>query len=132
MKIRTLKKFLKVYKPIIEFKLPNDIGHAELHRFRSEVSRILDNKYLVFISQIPPFKINPPDVTKISLEQFKKDWEDYIKGGAPVILSDDEKIFFEEKSRDFITIHSPFKIPLSIYKNKLKQLNDLVTKLDHV
>lgn len=128
MKIRTLKKFLKVYKPIIEFKLPDTIHPQDIEIFKRQVAQITGGKYLVFISQVPQFTVTKPK--DFDLEEFKKEWYKWVDSGIPILLSGDEEPSFQKISQDFITIHSPFKIPLSVYKSKLEQLKSLVNKLN--
>lgn len=130
MKIRTLKKILKQYKPIIEFRLPDTIPQKDVEVFRRQVALITGNKFLVFVCQIPkePISINSGILDQDKLEEFRKEWLKYLNDsrGIVTILNKEDKVEFH--SLDYIIIHSPFKMPINLYKAKLKQLKDLVNK----
>ncbi len=129
MKIRTLKKFLKDYKPIIEVRLPDTISIHELHNFRLELNKIVGSRYLVYVCVVPSRPIDLlASISEDKILEFKEQWLKHLQSSKNIIavLRKDDNVEFHTMSS--IIIHSPFKMPLKLYHKKLQQIKDLAVK----
>ncbi len=131
MKLRTLKKFLKVYKPILEIRIPPIITMEEMQNLRQKLRTVVGDKYLIFMIPCNDFPVtlqmSLDKVSEKDLEEFRQTWLQMIgQTGEPIMIKNSYGTEPEMTPLSYCTIHSPFKLPLKVYQKKLKEIQRLV------
>lgn len=133
MKIRTIKKLIRQYPPIIEIRLPERLNTQDVleqlkYMKENKLPKYLKESLVVIFPLEEPtgiLKINS-DIPQKKLDEFKEMWEKNLKSLNVLTFSEGSKIEWIEPS--FVTIHSALKDTLFIYEKTKERLNKLIRK----
>lgn len=127
MKVRQLKKLLKEFQPILVIKYPIVMSMSDLHNMRQELIRCghVKNFRVFFIRQPEPLIITP-DIKDIDVKEFIRVWQEQ----GQIITHGSIQSCMPLETDEPIYIISPLKIPVWMYKARLKKLEDIVKKYD--
>ena len=138
MKIRTIKKLIAQYPPIIEIRIKEEILTAALHAelifyIKNSIPNYLkDSLIFIILLQEPKgiFKIDP-HISKASLKEFREEWKRGNNSAGLMTVNNDTKIeWIQLEHPSYVTIHSAITSTPFMYKKTLERLNNKIKEIN--
>jgi hypothetical protein len=136
MKVRTIKKLIAQYPPIIEIRVKEEtliaVLHQELiHDLKNALPKYLKNSLIFIVPiDIPNGVLTLKEgMSNASIEEFKEVWRNSLYG--LVAVGDSSKIqWIEMKEPMYVTIHSAITSTPFMYKKTLERLNNKIKEIN--